>query len=108
VTHRAPETLGHQPSEVSPWIKAQIREAGHGRQRRSEGFSVGEWGGGEPGEGGGGRRAIMPLFSDTISNLFLIRSYSQSQCGYNLDENQFLDICVIQSACNVLMYPAII
>jgi hypothetical protein len=28
--------------------------------------------------------------------------------GYNLDENQFLNICVIQSACNVLMCPAII
>jgi hypothetical protein len=34
--------------------------------------------------------------------------WSYSQCGYNLDENQFLDICVIQSACNVWMYLAII
>jgi hypothetical protein len=34
--------------------------------------------------------------------------WSYSQFGYNLDENQFLDMCVIQSACNVFIYPAII
>jgi hypothetical protein len=35
--------------------------------------------------------------------------WSYSQRGYSFDENQFLDICsVIQSACNVLIYPAII
>ena len=33
MTHRAPETLGHQPSEVSPWIKAQIREPRHAPNR---------------------------------------------------------------------------
>jgi hypothetical protein len=38
--------------------------------------------------------------------VFEIWSYSQR--GYNLDENQFLDNCVIQSACNVFMYLAII
>jgi hypothetical protein len=37
---------------------------------------------------------------------FQIWSYSQRE--YNLDENQFLNIGVIQSACNVLIYPAII
>jgi hypothetical protein len=38
---------------------------------------------------------------------FEILSYSHR--GYNLDENMFLDICsVFQSACNVLMYLAII
>ena len=40
---------------------------------------------------------------------FEFEIWSYSQCGYNLDENQFLDICsVIQSAYNVLMYPTII
>ena len=42
------------------------------------------------------------------SYMFGFEIWSYSQRGYNLDENQFLDICVIQSACNVLMYPAII
>jgi hypothetical protein len=37
---------------------------------------------------------------------FELRSYSQR--GYNLDENQFLNIYVIQSVYNALMYPAII
>jgi len=41
--------------------------------------------------------------------MFGFEIWSYSQCGYNLDENQFLDIySVFQSACNVLMYPAII
>ena len=34
--------------------------------------------------------------------------WSYSQRGYQLDGDQFLNICVIQSACNVLMYPVII
>jgi hypothetical protein len=32
------------------------------------------------------------------SHMFGFEIWSYSQCGYNLDENQFLDICVIQSA----------
>jgi hypothetical protein len=42
------------------------------------------------------------------SYMFGFEIWSYSQRGYNLDENQFLDIYVIQSVCNVLMYPAII
>jgi hypothetical protein len=34
--------------------------------------------------------------------------WSYPQRGYNLDKNQFLNICVIQSAFNMLMYSAII
>jgi hypothetical protein len=36
--------------------------------------------------------------------MFDFEIYSYLQCGYNLVENQFLDIYVIQSACNVLIY----
>jgi hypothetical protein len=38
---------------------------------------------------------------------YLVEIRSYSQLGYNLD-NFFLNIFVIQSACNVFMYPAII
>jgi hypothetical protein len=52
----------------------------------------------------------LPMRSSILQSVvqvwFEIWNYSQHR--YNLDENQFLDIYVIQSAYNVLLYPAII
>jgi hypothetical protein len=42
------------------------------------------------------------------SYMFGFEICNYSQRGYNLDENPFLNICVIQSACNVFIYPNII
>jgi hypothetical protein len=41
------------------------------------------------------------------SYMFGFEIWNYSQLGYNLD-NFFLDICVVQIACNIFMYPAII
>jgi hypothetical protein len=40
--------------------------------------------------------------------MFDFEIWSYSYRGYNLDRNQFLDICVIQSTCNVFMYLGIV
>ena len=43
------------------------------------------------------------------SYMFGFEIWSYTQHGYNIDEDQFLDIrSVFQSACNVMMYSAII